>query len=281
MRTVFGFTIKCILFGIIVFSYYSIKIGPMLYHDRYKNTIPGREIYWAIEKSKKKTSKKNLIIGDSNANQYFNNQEDDDTFYSLACNQAIGMVGYYILLHDFLETGNRPDSVYVVLRPFTLANNLDDGYTYHYFLKPLYTDENIPLMTETVKSQVKKIPYYWLCHFPSVQTSIWSPKQKLEPRTYSFLSPISKEYLNKIDSLSHQYNFTWKLIPSLLAERWKTTILAFDRSEINGMHQPEMLQDYLSMIEYLPDSCYYPDMNHVLQPELYRSRILDMMFANK
>ena len=276
MSSLTSFAVKCISFGLVVCSYYAVKVGNLMYNDNYKNTIPGREIYWAIEKSKKVTAKKKLILGDSTGNQFFNNQEDDDSIYSLACNQSIGMVGHYILLNNFLEAGNRPDSVYLVFRPFSFANNLDDNYTYHYFLKPLYTEEYIPMLTETVKKQIDRIPYAWLCHFPTIQTSTWAPKYEHEKRNYSFLSPISKEYITKIDSLSKAYDFEYFIIPTIVSESSRVKIGLIDSSEFHGSSRASKLQTSLSNIEFLPASCFW-DGIHLTHSLNYKKIIIEKM----
>lgn len=274
------FCSKCSLILFFVLVYFGIKAGNLLYKDKYKNTIPGREIYWAIDKSKKTTAKKKLIIGDSTGNQFFNNQEDDDETYSLACNQAIGMVGHFILLHNFLQAGNRPDTVCLVLRPYSLGNNLDDNFTYHYFLKTMYYNEYKQLMNGTVKSIIHDIPYYWLCHFPTIQTTTWAPKRKHKKREYTFMSPISKDYLIKIDSLSHEYNFKFILVPTIMAESTRNNIRNWNKDEIKGYKEKKLVEHYISRIEYLPDSCFF-DGSHLRNPQLYKHIIQNKIKQDK
>lgn len=271
-----AFCMKCMGFALLAVAYFGFKSANLLYQDRYKDTLPGREIYWAIDKSKKRTAKKKLVIGDSTGNQFFNNQEDDDSIYSLACNQSIGMVGHYILLHNFLDAGNRPDVVYMVFRPFSLGNNLDDNYTYHYFLKKFYYDENMPFMSETVSRQIHRIPYYWLCHFPTIQTTTWAPKYSHEERDYTFISPITKEYIEKIDSLSSTYNFRLVMVPTFVSKSLKPSIERFDRNELGGVKCRDLLENYLKQIEYLPDSSFW-DGSHLTHPANYKERILEKL----
>jgi len=276
MKAIYKFCSFSLAFLVLIGCYYVVKVSYLAYDNRYQQTIPGREIYWAIDKSKKKTHKKKLVLGDSTGNQFFNNQLDDDSIYSLACNQSIGMVGHYILLNNYLQAGNKPDSVYLVFRPFSFANNLDDNYTYHYFLKPLYTEEYIPMMTETVKKQITHIPYFWLCHFPTVQTSTWAPKYEHEERCYSFLSPISREYIEKMDSLSKVHNFELFLIPTIVSESLRDKICKIDTTEIYKTNIADKLQVYLSNIEFLPDTCFW-DGTHLTHPLIYKKIIIEKM----
>ena len=102
MKKIVVFIINIVIFLTPIALYYTIKSVYLLRNDRYKKTIFGNEIYRAIEKSKKKTKYKKLILGDSTANQFYNcKEEDPDSAYSLSCNQAIGMVGQYILLQNY------------------------------------------------------------------------------------------------------------------------------------------------------------------------------------
>lgn len=262
-----------LLFVMPIVIYYTAKTVWLLKDDQYKTTIYGNEIYRAIEKSKKKTKYKKLILGDSTANQFYNCKKDDpDSAYSLTCNQAIGMVGQFILLNNFINAGNRPDSVFLVYTPFSFWDNLDQVYTYHYFLKPFYYDEYLPLMNKTVKEQIRKIPKYQICHLPIIQTTIWAPDLKQEERHYSFLSPICIEYLSKIDSLSIHNNFYFEIIPTFVAKHWKDSISHFNRHEYMHNSYTYKLNHYLDNIIYLDDSCFVDEV-HLKYPSKYQAQL--------
>lgn len=253
--------------------YYTAKTLWLLKDDRYQKETNGNEIYCAIGKSKKKTPYRKLILGDSTANQFYNcKEEDPDSAYSLSCNQAVGMVGQFILLSNYLNAGNRPDSVFIVYTPFSFWDNLDQVYTYHYFLKPFYYDEYKPLMNETVLRQIRKIPKYWMCHLPYIQTTSWAPDLTPEERPYSFLSPICKDYLSKIDSLSTEYHFSYEIVPTFVAEHWRDSIAHFNRTEFAECRYAEKLSAYLDSIVFLPDSCFVDEV-HLAYPQHYRAAI--------
>ncbi len=273
MKSVIRFILISLLFFSPIAIYYSVKTAWLLKDDRYKVSIYGNEIYRAIEKSRKKTSYKKLILGDSTANQFYNcKEEDPDSAYSLCCNQAIGMIGQYILLNNYIHAGNRPDSVFLVYTPFSFWDNLDQVYTYHYFLKPFYYDEYKPLMTNTVIKQIQKIPKYWMCHVPFVQTTGWAPNIQQEKRNYSFLSPICKEYLSKIELLSKEYHFSFEIIPTFVAEHWRDSIGHFNRQEFAQYGYATKLNQYLNQIGYLADSCFVDEV-HLKNPQLYKIQI--------
>ncbi len=273
MKRILHFIGIFILFSLPIVIFYSAKTAWLMRDDQYKKTIYGNEIYKAIEKSKIKTRYRKLILGDSTANQFYNcKEEDPDSAYSLSCNQAIGMVGQFFLLNNYLRAGNRPDTVYIVYTPFSFWDNLDQVYTYHYFLKPFYYDEYKPLMTETVWKQIKKIPKYWACHIPFIQTTGWAPDIQQGERRYSFLSPICKEYLSKIDSLGIQYHFSLDIVPTFVAEHWRDSISHFNRNEYADCSYREKLSSFLDSIRFLDDSCFVDEV-HLRNPGLYKHLI--------
>jgi hypothetical protein len=50
--------------------------------------------------------KKIVLLGDSVATMLFDHYNDNDSNYSLACNQSITMVGQYILQKNYSDSGN-------------------------------------------------------------------------------------------------------------------------------------------------------------------------------
>lgn len=251
------------------YSFYLFKSG------EYEKTATGSEVYSSIRNSKKKVYVKKLIIGDSTAFQFFNDQDGSDLF-SLACNQAISLCGHYILLNNFLSAGNRPKDVYLVYMPFSFCNNLDEKYTYGYFLKPFFKDEYIPLMTEQVLEQISQIPYYEISQFPLVLTSSWVPSYKSREREYTFLSPISCEYLRKMEELSTKYSFNLYIVPSLISEIQRERINEIDITEFNKEKYADKLFIYLNNILYV-DNSLFRDGVHLKQPSLFYSVMKEKM----
>jgi hypothetical protein len=266
------FIIRSILLSIPLVALFYVKPLYLLYGKRYQRTVQGSEIYHSIDKSKRVNPSKRLIIGDSTAKQLFDNNDDNDTLNSLACNQCIGVVGHFFLLNNYLKTGNRPDIVYMVYNPLSFVDNLDQVFTYHYFIKPFYTDEYKPLMTNTVLTQIDKIPCVCFAHYSFILTSNWAPNIKLKPRNYTFLSPISIEYLCKIDSLSKRYHFKYYIIPPFMCTSNKTKIIKMNRNEYTGYSFSDKFKDYFNRIIYLNDTCFR-DSIHLFHPNAYQGRM--------
>ncbi|MHC1775946.1 MAG: hypothetical protein AB9834_11090 [Lentimicrobium sp.] len=251
------FILDCILFIIIAFPILTLVPNYLVLTDKYKTKVAGKEIYHSIFKSKQKKKSKKILIGDSVCNQLFPNTKNNGTINSLACNQAISMVGHFILLNNYLNTGNKVDTVILIYAPISFMNNLNQIYTYHYFLKPFYTEEYKPLFTKTVNEQIQKIPYSNFCRFSNILTSNWAPNfTSTDTIKYSFLSPISVEYLIKIKKLSIKYNFKLIILPTPTALSEKPEIEKIDKNEIVNNNLEREFENYFTKIIYLDDSIF-------------------------
>ena len=134
-------------------------------------------------------------------------------------------------------------------------------------------------MTRTVREQIQKIPKYHFCHIPYIQTTGWAPDIKQERRDYSFLSPVSKEYLSKFDSLSKEYKFAFRIIPTFVAEHWRDSINHFKHSEFADCCLKNEISNYLENIPFLADSCFIDEV-HLKSPKLYKATINQKLHLN-
>lgn len=238
----------------------------LLYKDKYQETVAGNEIYYSLFKSKQKKKVKKILLGDSVGNQLFSNKINNDTINSLACNQSIAMVGQYLLLNNYINAGNEVDTVYMLFSPLSFKNNLDQVYTYHYFLKPFYKEAYQSFFTETVNKQIHKVPYYNFCRYPIILTSNWAPEFTSKDSTsFSFLSPISVEYLQKIKELSIKHNFKLVIVPPPTSLNKKELIEKMNKDEANKTGFSEEFKNYFNNFIYLPDNNFTDGM-HLTKP---------------
>jgi len=201
--------------------------------------------------------------------QLFPAGTNTDTINSLTCNQAISMVGYYILLNNYINSGNKIDTVYMIVTPLYLGNNLDQVYAYHYFLKPFYIDEYLPLFSETVKKQINKIPYVYFCRLPFILTSNWAPDfVSKDEKKYTFLSPVSIEYLKKIKELGVKYKFKLIVLPTPTAISKKPLLEKMNKNEIVKSNLSNEFNNYFENIIYLDDSNFVDGL-HLKKPQKY------------
>ena len=132
--------------------------------------------------------------------------------------------------------------------------------------------------------KIEKIPYYRLSQFPNVLSSDWAPEFRPQDN-YSFVSPISNEYLLKIDSLRKKYNFKLLLIPSLVPISKKKDIgyLLNQHIEEVNFSLRNLLRDYIKNVTYVQDSCFI-DGTHLKSPFLHKhyfKRKMDSLLLQK
>ena len=170
----------------------------------------GNETYISLAKAANVPPKvKTLILGDSTGNQIYPNTEYNSEVYSLCCNQAISMVGQYILLHEFLQNHSSAHALDVLLiaRPSSFRNNLDQRFVYNYFIKPFYREEYQHLLTAQARAQIRKIPFRDLVRIPFIRKSNWSPNLDYKHRPHYFhISELSADYIKKMHLLCQEKN---------------------------------------------------------------------------
>lgn len=273
------FLINCTLFLLLFLAGMYSRSLYLLNTGAYKQTVSGSDTYHSIEKSKQKKKTRKLLIGDSVGRQLFENTTYNDTLNSFACNQAIGLVGHYILLNNFLMAGNQVDTVYMLFRHSSFLNNLDEKYTYHYFLKPFYNEEYKSLFTQTVNDQIQKIPFHFICRDPNILTTNWAPDfQTEDEKNYTFLSPISVEYLKRIKDLSIKYGFTLIILPTPTSLNNKQEILTIDKNEIIKNGLANEFNGYFDQIIFLNDTSFM-DGIHLNHPEAYTKYYKDNLIS--
>jgi hypothetical protein len=267
------FILSSILFLLIACPAITIIPTFLILTDSYKHTVAGNEIYYSIFKSKQKKKTKKIIIGDSVGRQLFSNTTYNDSLNSLACNRGISMAGHFILLNNYLNAGNKIDTVFLIFTPFSFQSNLNDVFTYHYFLKPFYVKEYKPLFTKLVTKQIDKIPYAEFCRFPNILTSNWAPDFKSTDKTdYTFLSPVSVEYLIKIKELSMKHHFKVIILPTPTRISRKAEVERMMKNEITKNNLGPEFKNYFENIIYLNDNNFVDDVHLKREKLAYYTR---------
>lgn len=221
----------------------------------YQLDYPGREIYWAIEKSKQKSTAKKLLLGDSVGFQLLPNSISNDSFNSLTSNQSISMAGQYFFLNNYLRAGNKPEIVIIFFHPFSFQNNLNQLYTYHYFVKPFYNSAYRAEFTPKLEEQIGKIPSVALKDIPHISGTSWAPDfEPSKGEYFTVISPISREYLSKIKQLSQRHKFTVQFLSVPVSKEFKKQLSEIDRREFVGTGYTNELEKLMDNVEYLDDT---------------------------
>lgn len=240
----------------------TIYLSYLFITKKYESVVIGHDLYVYIKKSKQKSKRKKLILGDSVAKQMQLFSHDSTNTNSLACNKAISMVGQYLLFKNYLEAGNKIDTVILLMNPTSLQSNLDQIFTFHYFLKPFYKEEYKTEFSNNVYKQIKKIPFYEISQFPLITASNWSPDFKSkDPQVKTFLSPISSEYLLRIKSLAENNNITFLIYPNPLRASLKRSMDSISESKLNISGLEKQFSSYFKKVMYIDDR-YFVDHSH-------------------
>jgi len=230
--------------------------------NKYESVVIGHELYVSIKKSKQKSKKKKLILGDSVAKQMGQYNRDTTNTNSLACNQAISMVGQYLLFKNYLSAGNKIDTVILLVNPTSLKSNLNQIFTFHYFLKPFYKEEYKTEFSDNVYKQIKKIPFYEISQFPLVTASNWSPDFKSkDPQVKTFLSPVSWEYILRIKRLAESNNITFLIYPNPMRASLKSSMDSISETNLNIAGLEKEFGLYFKKVKYIDDQNFV-DYSH-------------------
>jgi len=237
------------------------------YLEDYKANVIGSEIYCAINKSQQKSNVKKLLLGDSVGNQLYPCKKEYDSIVSLACNQAITLAGHYFLMKNYIETNfeNLPERIILLVTPFSLENDVDK-FAYHYFLKPFPPYKWSDLYTEHLKQRIHSIPFYWTANLPLIRTSPYTPKLAVPSfQSIKSISPLSYEYLLKMDSLTKANNIDFCMVSTPVRDDRKNDIVSFwENLPTEYMsHLSELLEPYKESVMYLPSEWYSDHVHFV------------------
>lgn len=253
----------------------------------------GPELYYALDLAEKKTEYTKVIIGDSVARLIFapDYQEETDTTCYLATNQAITVLGNYILLSRYLENNPQTEEVYYIVRPQSLANPLWFNFSFQYFIVPFYNDTykqyidddtrkyiedrfgKLYATNDIVKSFIENNAYYMDVYLNNVL------EQQLEVRDEKHLSDLTIKYLPKIKELCDSHGVKLKVLAAPLPDTQDNHEWADFEKQIEDNGLTGLLGDYIDGIDYYPESAF-GDEAHFTQEYLdsERENIIEKLF---
>ena len=227
--------------------------------------ISGSEVLYAINKSHTKKVVRRIIIGDSVGNQLYPSGNDYDSTVSLACNGEITMAGQYFLLKNFIDANEEviPEEVILLITPFSLSNDVDE-YAYQNFLKPFPPSKYSVYYTEHLTQRIHSIPLFWTANLPFIQTSNYTPQWAIpSPQSVKSISPLSYEYLLKIDSITSKNNMAFRMVSTPVRDDRKKEIESFWK-DLDPYYLEQLfhlLQPYKESIVFMPADCYVDNLH--------------------
>lgn len=278
-----------LLVGVSLGGYFAVQ------YVRGKNSPSsfGPELYYALDLAEEKTEYTKVIIGDSVARLIFapDYQEETDTTCYLATNQAITVLGNYILLSRYLENNPQTEEVYYIVRPQSLANPLWFNFSFQYFIVPFYNDTykqyidvdtrkyiedrfgKLYATNDIVKSFIENNAYYMDVYLNNVL------EQQLEVRDEKHLSDLTIKYLPKIKELCDSHGVKLKVMAAPLPDTEDNRDWVEFEQQIVDNGLSDLLGDYIDGIDYYPEEAF-GDEAHFTQEYLdsERENIIEKLF---
>lgn len=253
----------------------------------------GPELYYALDLAKTNTGYKDVIIGDSVARLIFapDYQDETDTTCYLATNQAITVLGNYLLVSRYLD--NNPDtrSITYIVRPQSLANPLWYNYSYQYFVVPFYNEEFMDLIDEDTRKYVDDrfgktyasnalVKNFVINNNSFLDTYLNNVlEQQLEVRDEKHMSELAAKYLRELAKLCASKNVSFKVLAAPLPDVEINHDWSDFEKQISEYGLSDILGDYLEGIEFY-DEAYFGDEAHFTKEylEANRDEIIKKLF---
>jgi hypothetical protein len=282
--------IKSILFILV-----GIAIFLLLETFVFEQTTVDQDIYEAIHLAETAGPYPEVIIADSVGRQLFPTGPGKKSLY-LTSNQAISMVGQYILLDKYISRfPGQVKNVIAIFHPYALANNLDQVWTFNYFFLPFFSSENDPYFSPLVFSLMKSCKNCYLYRQGFIKKFI---KKHLEHFQVDFsalgnhpfdstgfktgdriyLAPLSIEYLNKMQELCRQNHIAFHLFCPPLSRKYYSDY-SFVKNQLRENGLIEMFSDYFGKMLFLKDDAFKHDFIHyrTMYHQTFRETIIRNM----
>jgi hypothetical protein len=218
----------------------------------------GKEVWEAVRNAEETVPPNvGLVLGDSVAHQIYGERQETGKYWSLATNQAVTILGHWLLLQRFAEHNDmRGRRVFLVLLPGELASELDRGGPFQYLLKPFDLSADDPTLPPLARERIREIPLWWTARLPIVRLSRWSPVP-IPPRDHGPLAPLTVECLRSMRELGRARGFTVKVIAPFMTRKARN---GFDDGAFRQAVAREGLEDlfdrYVPVARVLPDDAF-------------------------
>jgi hypothetical protein len=240
-----------------------------MYTDEYKSKVtPG--VYESIQKCREgNINSQTIIFTDSAGAQLYNvNDSTSNGFFVINGTRAYGLVGQYLLINELVR--NHPDEVkgntiYLVTIPSVFMDNLDQVYTFNYFIKPFYNEQYIPYLEDKVKTHIESFPMQWASQLPLVKTTNWSVDYSNAKSFFKideyYISEFSLIYLNRLKELADEFGFEFVIKAPFMRNDKKEVSQEKMKQQIREHNLDDIFRHYFEDMKYIPDSVFV-DRDH-------------------
>lgn len=273
-----------IVLALVVFtvgSYFAVQY----FRFKDKPSSFGPELYYALDLSETNTGYTSVIIGDSVARLIFapDYQEETDTTCYLATNQAITVLGNYLMLSEYLSNNPQTTEVTYILRPQSLANPLWNNYSFQYFIVPFYNEQYKNLILDETRTYIEERFGKLYADNEVVKTiTINTPflldsylnnnlEQQLEIRDEKNISQVALTYLPLMKKMCEEKGIKFTVIGAPLPDTTDNHDWADMKATILDTPGLEFMADFFDGIDYY-DEAYFMDEAHFTEEYLKDNR---------
>ena len=224
---------------------------------------PTEEILPYIVQARTEDKYTKLIIGDSVCHQIFHPfQKVNSTYDILGSNQAITIVGQYILAEEYLKSHTEASDVYLILTSATGTGFQNAGYCYQYFVIPFTQADAMNMVDYETKNDLLHL-YGPICMNKEVINLVdhSSLNRKIIlntlPNNNYDNSKLSVRYLQKLIRICDEHKVKLHLLHAPMAESAIDSVKKEQKDMLALADGNEELKGYLS--NFYNQVLYYPD----------------------
>lgn len=229
--------------------------------EEYDNE-PSEEIISYIREVQENSDYTKLIVGDSVCHQLFISfQKYNEVYCTVGSNQAVTMIGHYLLIREFLESHPQTTDVYLVLSSVT-GTGLDSGeLAYQYLVIPFSETGLLQNVSEQTKEDLKYKYGEFFTKPEVIQFINHSPvAKKLYLNSYTNVEYdsiiMSFEYFGLIMKLCKERDINLYLLHSPMQESSRE-IMQQERERNLAACTSDSMRYYIE--RYYESIVYYPD----------------------
>lgn len=254
-------TLGLLLLALICAAMINDTVFLLMNHNR-----TAAEVHTALRRSRSDHPARVLVLGDSVAGQMFNHRNQTPGRRHLLTNQAISLVGQYLLARRALPHTPGVKEIHLILHPHSLRNDLDDALTFNYFCKPFYARANLPHLSPLVRQRLARRPWHRLALIPAVKTTNLLPDINYdhpgaEPAHPNYLSPVSLDYLVKLRALAAQHRARLRVLSAPVSRHFNHDF-AHMRAQIAAAGLDDVFADFFARMP-LRDDTDFSDHVHL------------------
>lgn len=258
----------------------------LIYAKINPNKLLGWEVYDALNEVEQANSYEAVLLGDSVSRQLCppEAQGENERVCYLSTNQAVTVVGNYILLCRYLENHPQTKQVIYMVQPVGLANNLRSDFSYQYFILPFYQDPYLDYIDKSMQETVRDKYGAFFVSNPIARYILRNSSVCLEPYLERIHDDETKavpdmmfRYLGKMQELCGEYGAEFLLVSSPLNEGFDYDTETFLRTVMQTEDEVllELFEDYIASMHFYAKECFADDVHFTKDYlEAHRKEIL-------